>query len=722
MAHPRDLGLRKDLPAFLLGLLATSFQILLLREFSAYFSGNELTLGIILASWLLWVGLGSLTAGRLKSLPRQTSLYLAVIFVFPLALLAVRFSRFLFHLLPGEIVGLSPVIVMSLGLCFLLGFPLGALFVINVNAQAGDISRVYILESFGAVVAGPVVYLLMTLSSSSWATAVIIAGVAAVLSYWTGQEKALRPWTTATLILLAGFWLADRPSQIAYWKPFQLLTTRDTRYGRLQLIRAREQLSLYSNNSPVYTIPDLAAAEEAVHFAMLQCPEARRVLLIGGGPGGTLGELLKYDAAEIDYVELDPEIIRLSRSFLAEQEKVILDSARVHIIYRDGRTFLQKTKESYQVILLDLPEPATAQVNRFYTLEFFRLARRHLNSGGILSFPVPSSETVIGPELQQFLASLYYTLSKVFPRVQVVPGDRSVFLASSAPLTLDPQELSRRISFLALPLQHLEPRTLQSRLHPLRLRYLEDKLASGSPRLNSDFAPVSFFLNASIWSTQFRGPGTGIMRFFSNVPVSWLLGLPLFFFAVLLLVLRVRKRETVFSLLPLAVMGLTTIVAEIVLLIWFQALYGFLYGRIALLLSTFMLGLLLGALVSTRIDRPTYRWLAAIQAGFLLVLCLFRLVLRAELPEVLAFLILLSLGTLGGGLFVVSNRIYLRLRADYGRGYGLDLVGSFIGALVTSSFLIPLAGLSGVIDSVILFNGMGLLFLLARPKRRLSSD
>jgi spermidine synthase len=169
-------------------------------------------------------------------------------------------------------------------------------------------------------------------------------------------------------------------------------------------------------------------------------------------------------------------------------------------------------------------------------------------------------------------------------------------------------------------------------------------------------------------------------------------------------------------------MGLTTIVAEIVLLIWFQALYGFLYGRIALLLSTFMLGLFLGAILSTRISRPTFGWLAAVQAGFVLLLVLFRLAIPVRLPEVLAFLILLMLGILGGGLFAVSNRIYLRTRADYGRGYGLDLIGSFIGALITSSVLIPLAGLSRVIDAVVFLNVMGLVFLLTRPKFRFSPD
>jgi len=86
-------------------------------------------------------------------------------------------------------------------------------------------------------------------------------------------------------------------------------------------------------------------------------------------------------------------------------------------------------------------------------------------------------------------------------------------------------------------------------------------------------------------------------------------------------------------------------------------------------------------------------------------------------PEVLAFVILLALGILGGGLFVASNRLYLRIREDYGRGYSLDLFGSFIGALVTSSLLIPLAGLARIIDSVIVLNIMTLLFLLTRPQK-----
>jgi len=715
-SYPRDLGLTKNLPAFLLGLLATSFQVLLLREFSAYLSGNELTLGIVLASWLLWVGLGSFVAGKRAAFPRLSSLYFLVVALFPFALLAVRFSRLLFRLSPGELVGLCPVIVLSLSLCLLIGFPLGALFVINVSRQTGDISRVYILESLGAVSAGPLVYGILALSASSRATTITTGAVVILSILLIDCQRPARIWALVSIGLLAGFWLADHPSQQAHWKPFELITTRDTRYSRLQLIRAGEQLTLYSNSAPIFSFPDPGAAEESVHFAMLQNPGARRVLLVGGGAGGALREILRYPEAQVDYLELDPEIIRLSRVYLGDQGKSDLASSRVRIILQDGRTFLQKTKATYEAILLNLPEPATAQVNRYYTREFFLLARRHLTPNGILSFAVQSSETAIGPELQQFLSSLFYSVSRVFREVGVVPGNRNIFLASDSPVILDAKELTRRLASIGLQTRYLEPRALQSRLHAFRIQNLKKGLEAGRYRLNSDLAPVSFFLNAFLWSAQFRGPAAAVLRFFSKVSVIGLLGLPLLLFGLVLFFLRQRKSATAFSLLPLAVMGLTTIVTEIVALVWFQSLYGYLYGRIALLLSTFMLGLFLGALAGRTVGGASFGRLAGIQAGFVLLLGLYRLAIPTTPPEAVAFIFLLALGVLGGWLFVVSNRLYLRVRVDYGRGYSLDLFGSFVGALATASILIPLAGLARVIESVLILNGMSLVFLLSRPK------
>lgn len=708
--------MKKGLPAFCLGLLATSLQIFFLREFNAYFYGNELTYGVVLASWLLWGGLGSLAAGRATSLPDLTRVTYFIVLVFPFALMAIRFSRVFFQILPGEMVGWLPLLVMSMGVCAVVGFPLGALFVANVNRRGGDIRSVYIWECLGAAAAGAVVHVLLTLFSSGWTAAAAVGAAAALLVYFSAERRLSLVWKAALVAVLMALGLADLPIQKSYWRPLELIASRDSRYGRLQAVRTKDQVTLFNNNSPVVSLPDIASAEESVHFAMLQRPEALRILLIGGGAGQIIGEALKYPKARVDFVELDADLIRMYRRYLDPQEQRILDSARVRIILEDGRAFLQRTASEYDVIILNLPEPVTAQSNRFYTSEFYELAGRRLHPGGVFSFSVPSSENVIGPELREVLASLYATLSVVFPEVEVVPGSRNIFLASTEGLTIDPQELSRRVSALALSLRFLEPRTLESRLHPLRVEYLNKTLAGGPRRINSDLAPVSFFLQGSFWSSQFRGPEGQVLRALSRLSPVWLLGGPLLLFSLLLAVLRWTKKETSFSLIPLAVMGLTTIAAEIVLLIWYQALYGYLYGRVALLLSTFMLGLFLGASLKIRVPGPTFAQLAAVQAAFVILLAAFWTVIPLHPPESIAFLILMSFGLLGGRLFVVSNLLFLRIREDYGRGYGIDLVGSFIGALVTASLLIPLAGLPRVVEALIALNVVCLLFLVARPK------
>jgi spermidine synthase len=598
----------------------------------------------------------------------------------------------------------------------LINFPLGALFVFNVSRSGGRLAHVYILESLGATAGGLTVHWLLLPFVSTWMAAALIGAFTALLISFSAGRRHLRPYLAIVLIMLAGFGWFDLPSQRIYWKPFDLVSGRDTRYGKLQVIKTGEQVSLYSNSLLFYSHPNLAAAEESVHFALLQNPEARRALLIGGGAGGSLGEMLKYPRLEVDYVELDPEIVRISREYLDEAGKNALGDSRVHLFNEDGRAFLQKSSASYDVIILNLPEPASAQVNRFYTKEFFRVARERLTPDGIFSFSLASSENYISPPLQQLLSSLYFTLAAVFPEVKAVPGDRNVFLASTGTLTIDAEELSRRIASCRLENRFVSPSFLPSRLHPLRLQHLEDILTSGVKRANLDLVPVSFFYHSVLWSTQFRGVDSRILGSLAGLSPLKVLAPPLFLFVLVLLVLRAGKKRAGFFLTPLAVMGFTTIAAEIILLIWFQALYGYLYGRIALLLTAFMLGLFSGSLAEAKTKRSSFNHLLLVLSGFLFLLFLVWLALKVRPPEPLVFLFLFLFGFLGGSLFVVSNRLYLQHRINYGLGYGLDLSGSFLGALVTSSLLIPLVGLPLLIGSLFVLNALCFLFLLTRPR------
>jgi len=378
--------MRKHLPPFLLGFLALSFQIFLLREFSVHFYGNEITFGFILASWLLWGGLGSIIASKIRwDVSRLPYIYYFVILFFPVCLVILRFSRFFLRTLPGEITGITSMIFFSLALSFLISFPLGITFVFNAVLLKGNVTQVYLMESL-----------------------------------------------------------------------------------------------------MIYSFPNLSSSEESVHFALLQRPQAKNVLLIGGGAGGSLSQVLKYPNTKVDYVELDPEIIRLSLKYLPQQEVNTLKDSRVQIYFQDGRAYLKKTPATYDAIILNLPDPSTAQINRFYTMEFFSLVKKKLSHGGIFSFRVSSAENYISDDLQNFLASLYFTLKNVFPEIEIVPGNSNIFLASSSPISLDHHELAQKIDHFNLENTYVSSHSLFSRLSPSRLSSLKEKVNQGKKSINLD--------------------------------------------------------------------------------------------------------------------------------------------------------------------------------------------------------------------------------------------
>ncbi len=711
--------MKKHLPPFLLGFLALSFQIFLLREFSVHFYGNEITFGFILASWLLWGGIGSITASKIRwNISHFSYIYYFVICIFPVCLVILRFSRFILHTLPGEITGITPMLGFSLVLSLLISSPLGATFVFNAVFLKGNVTHVYLMESLGSAVAGGAVYFIFIPAFSNWQAAAVIGALVSLWIYLSIPNRKQTFCFIFTLFFMAAFWVFDFPSQKIYWKPFEMIESTDTPYGKLQFVQTKEILSLYNNTLLIYSFPNLASSEESVHFALLQRPFSKNVLLIGGGAGGSLSQVLKYPSARVDYVELDPEIIRLSLKYLPQQEIETLKDKRVQIHFQDGRTFLKNTAELYDAIILNLPDPSTAQINRFYTKEFFSQVRKKLTPDGIFSFRVSSAENYISDELQNFLASLYFTLKEIFPVVDIVPGDSNVFLASSAPISLDHQVLAKKIDRFNLNNTYVSAHSLFSRLSSFRINMLKEKVNQGQKSINHDLVPISYFYNSVLWSTQFQNFEASLFRFFAHIGRFWLLDFPLILFVLFMVLLGLRRKKRSFLLLPLTVMGLTTITVEIIMLIAFQTFYGYLYHKIALLFASFMVGLFLGALWGKMRKKKGYLELLIIQFGFILILFLLTIWLNAHPPEIFFFLYLVFLGYLGGDLFIVSNHMYLQEKKNYGVAYGMDLLGSFLGALAVSSMLIPIFGLPVLAKYILLINSFCFIFLYWGQKAR----
>jgi spermidine synthase len=709
-----------NLPAFFMGFLAASFQIYLLREFSVQFYGNELTYGLVLASWFLWGGLGSLLASRLRAWPAGLDrVYYGLVLIFPVSLAMLRLSRFAFGIHPGEITGLGPAMLAALAVCVFTGLPLGALFVMNAKAPGAGVARVYAFESLGAACAGLVVDLALVPLVSNWTGAALVGGGVAAGVFFTFGRRGRPAWLAAALAGLFLFAVADGPSQTAWWGRLHLIRSEDTPYGKLQLVGGSGQVSLYSNGSPVFTSPDPVAAENSVHFAMLQNPGAENILLLGGGAGGGLSEVLKYGRARPDYVEIDPGIVRISRDGLPERERRALADPRVRVLVGDGRRYLRTTAKTYEAILLDLPEPSTAQINRFYTIEFFQTAKSRLAAGGVFSFVVPSSENYIGPDLGRFLASIHRTLRAVFPEVAIVPGDTNVFLASSFPLVVDPAVLEERIRRHGLDLLSINSVSLGSRLSPFRVDRLMEAIRKAPAAINRDLVPAAYYFHSVLWSSQFRGFEAKILRGLAETGRTKLFGFPLLGYVLILAAMAALVRNpAVRWTVPVWAMGFTTIVVEVALIIAFQSFFGYLYGKISLLIAFFMAGMFAGSRFGVRKTGGGPAALIAVQAGFILAVALIRIGLGGRTPEPLFYVFLFALGSLGGRLFTTANRLLAAGQgARPGWAYAADLLGSFAGALTAAAVFIPLGGIPPLLDAVIGMNAAGLLYVFATASR-----
>ncbi|MGR3179437.1 MAG: polyamine aminopropyltransferase [Candidatus Anammoxibacter sp.] len=127
--------------------------------------------------------------------------------------------------------------------------------------------------------------------------------------------------------------------------------------------------------------------EPLVHPSMSLSKQHKNILILGGGEGLAVREVLKYDEVEkITVVDLDPAITELSKHhpIITNINKNAMVDLKVNIINKDGFIFLENSKDSYDVIIVDLPDPSSISLARLYSRQFYTLCQHRLNKYGIL--------------------------------------------------------------------------------------------------------------------------------------------------------------------------------------------------------------------------------------------------------------------------------------------------------------------------------------------------
>lgn len=708
----------------LIGFTATVAQIVLMRELMVVFHGNELSLGLMLASWLAWTAAGSGLLGRLGQGVAQPArlvamLEAAVSIAFPLSVTAARFSREVFRPVTGEMLGPGQMLAAGIAVlapfCLLSGWLFAAGSRLRMRAAGEDTAsasaRVYVLEAAGSAAGGLVASLLLIRWLDSFAVAWLLAAanllVAARLAFRRGIAMAV-----AGLALIPG-WVATRAlenvSLRVLWRGLAVLESRNSPYGNLTVVETEGSRTLYETGLAAGTVPDPASAEESVHYALLQHPWPRHLLLIGGGWQGALGEALKHPSLErVDYVELDPAVLRVAERQFAGAWLAARNDPRVRVHALDGRLYVRRARERYDVIIVNLPEPETAQLNRFYTLEFFREAARRLDEGGVLSVRLRAAENYLSPELARLLGSVDATLRAVFAETAVLPGETVHFFAArrAGVLARDAGVLEQRLRARGIQTRYVREYYFRFRFTPARVRMLEEQMrVAGPPRLNRDFAPVGYYYGVTRWSAQFDRRYRAALEVAARAGFASLAA-GVFLAAAVVAWRAARHGGRGAAAVAIAAMGFTLMALQVLLLVGFQVLFGYVYHQLALIVGAFMAGMALGSRQALDCAKERDARLLALSAALAAVsgIVLFA-VLRSLAPasaggavwlagHVAVPAVAAACGWMGGFQFPVASRLYFREgpRAGLGALYALDLAGACAGALVTSGYLLPVFG------------------------------
>lgn len=678
-----------------LGISAIVTQLVLMRELLCVLAGNEMTFGIILGNWFLLTGLGAAlgrSAGRWKRPVAVLIVAQGLVALLPVgqvfALRALRNVVFLRGAEVGVVEGLVGCFVLLGPYCLIAGYLLTlACTLLARRTDAAGIGQVYFLDVLGDIVGGLLFTFVLVGLAGHFGVLYVPAAInlALALAVAVAERRKLLAVGIGVVaaggIALAAAVDLDGLSTRLEYAGRRVVYRGSSPYGQLVVTESAGQYDFIENGVPLFSTRQVEQTEQTVHFALAQRPRARRVLLIGGGVSGTAREVLKYPVEAVEYVELDPLVVTVAPRFAPGS----LADARIAVHTTDGRLFVRRTDRRYDVVIVDVPDPSTSQINRFYTAEFFGEVRRVLAPGGVLAVSVGHYENFLSDELARLIATAHRTLKEAFAHVLALPGGRVFLLASDGELTAD---VAGRVQRAGVRTKYVTRAFLDETLSPERIAAVGRALDADAP-VNRDFSPVLYYYHLRYWLARHK-VRFGLLAVAGGA-------------ALLIYFLRVRAVS-----LAVFTTGFAASAMQIAVLLGFQAVHGCLYHRVGLIVTMFMVGLAAGSYLA---NRHLARWgrRELVRLEWAVAAC--AVLLPAALP---------GLGRLAGAAEALSGWVAFPLLAlapavlvgmefplagkvDFGavaptasRLYTADYVGACAGALLVSTLLVPVLGVFGV--------------------------
>ena len=374
---------------------------LLAGTLASYVLGDSVTqFSLIIGIYLFAMGVGSWLSRFIdKGLARRfvdIELAVAILGGFSAPLLFITFARVSYFY------AVLYFVVFAIGVFVGLEIPL-LLRILKDKIEFKDlVSRVLAFDYIGALLASILFPILFVPRLGLIRTSLIFGMLNAAVALWgtwllrpliKGRIVGLRVKAIVVMaLLLMGLVKANTLTSLAEDEMFadEIVYTKDTPYQRIVITRGRAGFQLFLNGNLQFSSTDEYRYHEAlVHPAMLLANSPRRVLVLGGGDGLALREVLKYPSVErVTLVDLDPEMTKLSSRFplLAQLNQKAFDDPRVQVVNEDAFIWVEETNEPvYDAAIVDFPDPNTFALGKLYTTRFYRLLRARLSENAAVS-------------------------------------------------------------------------------------------------------------------------------------------------------------------------------------------------------------------------------------------------------------------------------------------------------------------------------------------------
>jgi spermidine synthase len=374
---------------------------LLAGTLASYVLGDSVTqFSLIIGIYLFAMGVGSWLSGFIdKGLARKfvdIELAVAILGGFSAPLLFLTFSRVSYFY------AVLYFVVFAIGVFVGLEIPLLLRILKDQVAFKELVSRVLAMDYVGALLASILFPILFVPRLGLIRTSLVFGMLNAGVALWGTWLLAPLIKTRLTglrvravvvmVLLLAGLIYANKITSLAEDEMFadEIIYSKDTPYQRIVVTRGRAGFQLFLNANLQFSSTDEYRYHEAlVHPPMLLTGTPQRVLVLGGGDGLALREILKYPSVQhVTLVDLDPDMTSLSSRFppLANLNKNSFNDPRVKVVNEDAFIWVDETNEApFDTAIVDFPDPNTYSLGKLYTTRFYRMLRSRLTKDAAVS-------------------------------------------------------------------------------------------------------------------------------------------------------------------------------------------------------------------------------------------------------------------------------------------------------------------------------------------------